>query len=79
MAQKASPSFQAVDMLVTLTPGYLVRMIIGGHIGYMRLIVTMIFGGDGGFDDDGDHEIGMFEGQLLVSYCCASKVLYYSA
>ena len=24
MAQKASPSFQAVDMLVTLTPGYLV-------------------------------------------------------
>ena len=48
MAQKASPSFQAVDMLVTLTPGYLVRMIIGGHSGYMRLIVTMIFGGDGG-------------------------------
>ena len=34
MAQKASPSFQAVDILVTLTPGYLVRMIIGGDIGY---------------------------------------------
>ena len=64
MAQKASPSFQAVDMLVTLTPGYLVRMIIGGHIGYMRLIVTMIFGGDGGFDDDGNHE------NVVLPKCC---------
>ena len=42
MAQKASPSFQAVDILVTLTPGYLVRVII---------LVTIIIGGDDNEND----------------------------
>ena len=34
MAQKASPSFQAVDMLVTLTPGYLV-IILGENCAHL--------------------------------------------
>ena len=54
MAQKASPSFQAVDMLVTLTPGYLVGIFV-----IAKVIIN-------GCDNDCDCDNGRFVEMVLM-------------
>ena len=56
MAQKASPSFQAVDMLVTLTPGYLVGIFV--------IAKVIINGCDDDCDCDNDN--GRFVEMVLM-------------
>ena len=70
MAQKASPSFQAVDMLVTLTPGYLV-IILGENCAHLDR-----FGDDADSDmDDASYcqlsGICGDQAGVDIAHCCA--------